>query len=444
MALSDHRLDSDVRASGAPIPAGGAPGGARPAQGPGVLDVAAVRKRFPILERPVNGHRLVYLDSAASSQKPTAVVEAMTHYYETTHANVHRGVYTIAEEATRLYEAARARVARFIGAPGPTGVVFTKNVTEAINLVAYAWGRANLREGDAVVLTEMEHHANLVPWLMLREERGIELRYLPVADDFTLDLSRLEETVAGAKLVSLTAVSNVLGTINPVRRVVDAAHAAGALALVDGAQNSPHLPTDVAALDCDFYGFTSHKVLGPTGIGVLWARPELLEAMPAFLGGGEMIRDVRLDGWTPNDIPWKFEAGTPPIAEAIGLHAALDMLDELGLDAIRAHEVALTGYALDTLRDRLGDDITIYGPTDLAQRAGVISFALRDVHPHDVSQVLDEHGVCVRAGHHCAKPLMRRLRVPATARASVYVYNDTDDIDALAEALVATRAFFAP
>jgi cysteine desulfurase / selenocysteine lyase len=444
VALSDHRLDSDVRASGTPVVPGGVPQGAPAGDGPGVLDVAAVRKRFPILERTVHDNRLVYLDSASSSQKPTSVLDAMTHYYETTHANVHRGVYTIAEEATRLYEAARSRVARFIGAPGPSGVVFTKNVTEAVNLVAYAWGRANLREGDAVVLTEMEHHANLVPWLMLREERGIELRYLPVADDFTLDLSRLDEVVDGAKLVSFTAVSNVLGTINPVRQIVDAAHAAGALTLVDGAQHSPHLRTDVAAMGTDFYGFTSHKVLGPTGIGVLWARPELLEAMPAFLGGGEMIRDVRLDGWTPNDIPWKFEAGTPPIAEAIGLHAALDVLDELGLDAIRAHELELTAYMLRTLNERLGDGVTVYGPTDLSQRAGVVSFALRDVHPHDVSQVLDEHGVCVRAGHHCAKPLMRRLQVPATARASVYVYNDTDDIDALGDALVAARDFFAP
>jgi cysteine desulfurase/selenocysteine lyase len=432
VALSDHRVDDVVRT---PV----APEGGRTE----VLDVAAVRKKFPILERTVHGNRLVYLDSASSSQKPTAVVEAMTHYYETTHANVHRGVYTIAEEATRLYENARARVARFIGAPSTTGVVFTKNVTEAINLVAYSWGRANLQAGDVVVLTEMEHHANLVPWLMLREERGIELRYLPVADDFTLDLSRLEETVDGAKLVGVTAVSNVLGTINPVRQVVDAAHAAGALALVDGAQHAPHLPTDVKALGCDFFGFTSHKVLGPTGLGMLWARPELLEAMPAFLGGGEMIRDVRLDGWTPNDVPWKFEAGTPPIAEAVGLTAALDLLDELGLDAVRAHEVALTRYALDALADRLGDDITVYGPADLARRAGVISFALTDVHAHDVSQVLDEHGVCVRAGHHCAKPLMRHLGVPATARASVYVYNDTDDIDALADALVAARDFFA-
>jgi len=408
------------------------------------LDVAAVRKRFPILERQVHGKRLVYLDSASSSQKPTQVLDAMTAYYETTHANVHRGVYTIAEEATRLYESARATVARFIGAGGPEGVVFTKNVTEGLNLVAHTWAQANLRAGDAVLLTEMEHHANLVPWLMLAERTGVELRYLPVAGDHTLDLSDLDRRLDGVKLVSVAAVSNVLGTINPVRRIADAAHAAGATVVVDGAQHSPHLRTDVAALGADFFGFTAHKALGPTGIGVLWGRPELLEAMPAFLGGGEMIRDVRLDGWTPNDIPWKFEAGTPPIAEAVGLAAAIEVLDELDLDAIRAHEVGLTGYTLATLRDRLGDDITIYGPADLSQRAGVVSFSLRDVHPHDVSQVLDEHGVCVRAGHHCAKPLMRRLGVGATARASLYVYNDTDDVDVLADGLVATRDFFAP
>jgi cysteine desulfurase / selenocysteine lyase len=430
VALSDHHVDDDVRAPAT------RPGG-------GTLDVGAIRKRFPILERQVHGKRLVYLDSAASSQKPTSVLDTMTAYYETTHANVHRGVYTIAEEATRLYENARARVARFIGAPGPDGVVFAKNVTEGINLVAQSWGRANLREGDVVVLTEMEHHANLVPWLMLRDQLGFELRYIPVADDHTLDLTDLDRLLDGAKLLSFTAVSNVLGTINPIRRLTDAAHAAGALALVDGAQYVPHIRTDVRELGADFFGFTGHKALGPTGIGVLWARPELLEAMPAFLGGGEMIRDVRLDGWTPNDIPWKFEAGTPPIAEAIGLSAALDVLDELGLDNVRAHEVELTDYALRTLDERLGDAIEVHGPRDLSVRGGVVSFALRDVHAHDVSQVLDEHGVCVRAGHHCAKPLMRRLGLTATARASFYVHNDTDDVDALAEGLVATRDFFA-
>jgi cysteine desulfurase / selenocysteine lyase len=407
------------------------------------LDVASIRKRFPILDRPVNGRRLVYLDSAASSQKPSAVVDAMTHYYETTHANVHRGVYAIAEEATRLYESARTKVARFIGAPSSRGVVFTKNVTEAINLVAHTWGRANLREGDAVLLTEMEHHANLVPWLMLAEQQGIELRYLPVADDFTLDDSELERLVDGVKLVSVTAMSNVLGTLTPVRRLADAAHAAGALILVDAAQYVPHLAADVRDLDVDFFGFTGHKMLGPTGIGVLWAREELLEAMPAFLGGGEMIRDVRLDGWTPNEIPWKFEAGTMPIAEAIGLAAAIDELEALGMEQVRAHEVSLTAYALRTLTERFGDDLRIFGPSEPAQRGGVVSMALREVHAHDVSQVLDEHGVCVRAGHHCAKPLMRHLGVSATARASFYVYNDRDDVDALADALEAARDFFA-
>jgi cysteine desulfurase/selenocysteine lyase len=410
---------------------------------PDPVDVTSVRKKFPILERKVNGHRLVYLDSASSSQKPASVIEAMSNYYETTHANVHRGVYAIAEEATRLYEQARAKVARFIGAPSPNGVVFAKNVTETINLVANTWGRANLKPGDAVLLTEMEHHANLVPWLMLAEQQGIELRYLPMADDYSLDLSELDRLVDGVKLVSVTAMSNVLGTITPIPYLAEAAHAAGALILVDAAQHVPHLATDVQALGCDFFGFTGHKMLGPTGIGALWAREELLEAMPAFLGGGEMIRDVRLDGWTPNDIPWKFEAGTPPIAEAIGLGAAVDELEDIGLEAIRAHEVSLTAYALRTLTERFGDGLKIYGPSEPAERGGVLSMTLGDIHAHDVSQVLDEHGVCVRAGHHCAKPLMRRLGVSATARASFYVYNDRDDVDALADALDATRDFFA-
>jgi len=407
------------------------------------LDVPTIRKKFPILDQQMNGHRLVYVDSASSSQKPASVIDAMSRYYETTHANVHRGVYAIAEEATRLYEQARTKVARFIGAPSPNGVIFTKNVTEAINLVAYSWGRANLQAGDAILLTEMEHHANLVPWLILAQERGVELRYLPVTDDYQLDLTDLDRLVDGVKLVSVTAMSNVLGTLTPLDRLVDAAHAAGALILVDGAQYVPHLPTDVQALDVDFFGFTGHKMLGPTGIGVLWAREELLEAMPAFLGGGEMIRDVRLDGWTPNDLPWKFEAGTPPIAEAVGLAVAVDELTALGMDAVRAHEVSLTGYALRTLTERFGDDLAIHGPSEPSQRGGVVSMQLGDIHAHDVSQVLDQHGVCVRAGHHCAKPLMRRLGVNATARASFYVYNDTDDVDALADALAATRDFFA-
>ncbi len=407
------------------------------------LDPQAVKKDFPLLAREVHGKPIVYLDSASSSQKPQVVLDAMDHYYETTHANVHRGVYAIAEEATRLMEDARAKLARFIGAPSPSGVVFTKNVTEGINLVAKTWGRANLGPGDAVVLTQMEHHANIVPWLMLAEETGVELRWLGVTDDGQLDLSDLDRLLDGAKLLAVTAMSNVLGTLTPVRRLADAAHGAGALVLVDGAQFSPHLATDVAAMDCDFYGLTGHKMLGPTGIGALWAREELLEAMPAFLGGGEMIRDVRLDGWTPNDIPWKFEAGTPPIAETVGLGAAIDYLEALGMEAVREHEVSLTTYALRTLTERFGDVLTVHGPTEPTARGGVISFSLADIHPHDISQVLDQEAVCVRAGHHCAKPLMRLLGESSTARASLYVYNDTDDVDRLGDAIARTVEFFA-
>ena len=405
------------------------------------LDVERIKKDFPILDQQAHGKRLVYLDSASSSQKPASVIEAMSHYYETTHANVHRGVYLIAEEATRVYEQARADLARFIGAGRPGEVVFTKNVTEAINLVAYSWGRANLQAGDVVVLTEMEHHANLVPWLALKAERGIEIRYIPVTDDGFLDMSRVNEALDGAKLFGVTSVSNVLGTINPVRKLADAAHAAGALVLVDGAQQAPHMPVDVAAMGCDFFGVTGHKMLGPTGIGALWARPELLEAMPPFLCGGEMIRDVRLDGFSTNDVPWKFEAGTPPIAEAVGLSAAIRYLEALGMDAVREHERALTAYALDALKSA-HPDLIVHGPPSADDRGGVISFQYRDVHPHDMSQVLDEAGVCVRAGHHCAKPLMRRLGVGATARASFSVYNDEADVDVLVRALSDADALF--
>ncbi|MBV8559233.1 MAG: SufS family cysteine desulfurase [Acidimicrobiia bacterium] len=407
------------------------------------LDVARVKKDFPIFDRVVNGHRLVYLDSASSSQKPRAVLDAMDHLYEHSYANTHRGVYVLGQESTALYEGAREHVRRFINARSSREVLFTKNVTEAINLVAYSWGRANLREGDAVLLTELEHHANLVPWLVLREERGIELRFLPVGDDYQLDLTELERLIDGVRLVGVAGISNVLGTLNPIRQLADAAHAAGAVFLVDGAQYTPHLATDVQALGCDFYGFTGHKMLGPTGIGVLWGREELLDAMPAFLTGGEMIRDVRVDGWTPNELPWKFEAGTQPIAEAVGLAAAIEYLEGVGMQAVREHEVSLTAYALRALTERHGDKLTIFGPSEPAARGGVISFAYEGVHPHDVSQVLDEAGVCVRAGHHCAKPLMRRLGVGATARASLYVYNDEADVDALNQALDEADRLFA-
>jgi cysteine desulfurase / selenocysteine lyase len=406
------------------------------------LDVARVKKDFPVLERLVHGKRLVYLDSASSAQKPTAVLDGMTRYYETTHANVHRGVYEIAQEATRLYEEARAKVARFIGAGGPEEVVFTKNATEAINLVAYAWGRHNLGASDVVVTSEVEHHANFVPWLQLRAEKGTELRFVRVRDDGMLAIDNVSELLEGARLLAITAASNVLGTLPPVRALADAAHAAGALVLVDAAQYVPHMPTSVADLGADFVAFTGHKMLGPTGIGALWARREILEQMPPFLTGGEMIRDVRFDGFTTNDVPWKFEAGTPPIAEAIGLGLAVDYLRALGMSAVRAHEEALTAYAMSALKERYGDDIVLHGPASASQRGGIVSFAYKDVHAHDMSQVLDEAGVCVRAGHHCAKPLMRQLGVSATARASFSVYNDEADVDALVDAIASADAVF--
>ncbi|MDP8953987.1 MAG: aminotransferase class V-fold PLP-dependent enzyme, partial [Actinomycetota bacterium] len=351
-------------------------------------------------------------------------------------------VYAMAEEATARFEAARAKVARFIGAASTREVLFAKNATESLNLVAHSWGRANLRRGDVVVLTEMEHHANLVPWLLLADQLDLRLRYLGITDDGLLDTSDLETALDGARLVGLTAMSNVLGTLTPVRQVADAAHAAGAVVVVDASQYVPHLVTDVAALGADFLAFTGHKMLGPTGIGVLWGREALLEAMPPFLGGGEMISDVRLDGFTCNELPWKFEAGTPPIAEAIGLGAAVGELERYGMEAVRAHEVALTSYALRTLAGRYGDELVVHGPADPCGRGGVLSFSFRGIHPHDISQVLDQAGVCVRAGHHCAKPLMRRLGVGATARASFYVYNDEADVDALADALDSCSELF--
>jgi cysteine desulfurase/selenocysteine lyase len=412
---------------------------------PGPL--ARLQTDFPILDRRVNGKRLVYLDSAATSQKPQAVLDALDDYYKEHNANVHRGVYTLAEEATAAYEAARARTARFIKASAPREVIFTRSTTEATNLVAHAWGRSTLTAGDVVVLTHMEHHANIVPWHMLAAERGIELRWIPLTPDGHLDLTDLPRLLDGAKLLAVTAVSNVLGTINDVPPLAEAAHDAGALVLVDAAQAAPHLTIDVGALGADFLAFSGHKMLGPTGIGVLWARRALLEAMPPFLGGGEMITDVRLDGFTPAELPWKFEAGTPPIAEAVGLGAAIDYLDGVGMEAVRAHELTLTGYALATLQERFGDRFRVHGPADPVERSGVLSFEFAtsngdSVHPHDIAQVLDSEGVCVRAGHHCAKPLMRALGVTATARASFYVYNDEDDVDALADALTAVEKMF--
>ena len=314
-------------------------------------------------------------------------------------------------------------------------MIFTKNATEGLNLVAQSWGRANLQRGDVVVLTHMEHHANIVPWHMLAAERGIELRWVPLTDDGQLDLTDLPNLLDGAKAFSFTAMSNVLGTITPVRLLTDAAHAAGALAIVDGCQYTPHNATDVQAMGADFYAFSSHKMCGPSGVGVLWGREELLEAMPPFLGGGNMIADVRLDGFLPAELPAKFEAGTPPIIEVIGMGAAVDFLESVGMDAIRAHEMETAEYAITSLTERFGDDITIHGPTNVEVRGATLSFAFRGIHPHDLSQVLDQHNVCIRAGHHCAKPLMRLLGASATARASFYLYNDESDVDALADAL---------
>jgi cysteine desulfurase / selenocysteine lyase len=371
------------------------------------------------------------------------VLDAMDDYYSTTHANVHRGVYAIAEEADRRYEAARVAVGRFIDAPDPEHeVIFTKNATEAINLVASSWGRHHLHSGDALLLTDMEHHSNIVPWLAVAEENGLELRWIGIDDQYRLDLSELDRLLEGVKLVACTAMSNVLGTIPPLAHIAARAHSAGALVLADAAQSVPHLPTDVGALGCDFLAFSAHKMLGPTGIGVLWARRALLEDMSPFLGGGGMIRDVSRDGFSANVLPWKFEAGTPPIAEAIGLGAAVGYLESTGMEAVRKHEENLTSYALDTLTDRFGEDIRIFGPRSTEGRGGVISFSYRDIHPHDLAQVLDQSGVCVRAGHHCAKPLMRQLGVSATARASLYLYNDESDADALADAVAEAGTLF--
>lgn len=412
-----------------------------PATGP--LDVAQLRKDFPIFAREVHGRRLVYLDSASSAQKPQCVLDAMAEHYRDHYANIHRGVYTIAEESTAAYERGRRKVAGLVNAASPHEIVFTKNATEAINLVAYSWGRDNLAAGDVVVLTEMEHHANVVPWQMLARERGITLRWIPLTADYRLDVDHLDELLSGARLLAVTAASNVLGTVNDVAGLTAAAHAAGAAVLVDAAQAVPHAPVDVRAWGADFVAFTGHKMAGPSGIGCLWAPLETLEEMPPFLGGGEMIRDVTKAGFTTNDVPWKFEAGTMGIVEATGLGAAVDYLRATGLDAIHDHEQRLTAYALDALAQRFGDRLTVYGPQEMTNRAGTISFLFEGIHAHDISQVLDEEGVCVRAGHHCAKPLMAVLGVPATTRASFYLYNDEADVDALVSALARAEQFFA-
>jgi cysteine desulfurase / selenocysteine lyase len=409
------------------------------------LDIPTIRKDFPTLQREVHGgKRLVYLDSAASSQTPQSVLDTMDRYYRQSRSNVHRGVYGLAEEATDMYESGRRAIARFLDAP-EEGVIFTKNSTEAMNLVAYSWVRPFVGPDDAVLATRMEHHANYVPYLHAQQDRGFDLRTIPLTADGQLDLDAARQLLADGKVtfLAVTHVSNVLGTINDVAALADMARAANpdCVVLVDGSQAVPHLPVSFRDLDVDFYALTGHKMLGPTGIGVLIGKPERLEMMPPFLTGGEMILDVTLDSFTTNVLPHKFEAGTPMIAEAAGLAAAVDYLEALGMDTIRAHEKELTGQVLDALAGI--DGVTIFGPTDVDVRGGAISFALEGIHPHDIGAMLDQHGVCVRVGHHCAKPLMRELGVNATARASLYVYNDTDDIPPLVEGLQAAARFFA-
>ena len=406
-----------------------------------MFDVNRIRADFPILARQVHGKALVYLDNAATSQKPRQVIDALVNYYSRYNANIHRGLHALAEEATAAYEAVRGQTARFINAPSERSVVFTRNATEAINLIANAWGRANLKKGDQILLTEMEHHSNLVPWQLIAEETGATLAFVKITDDGRLDLKSFDKLLSSrTKVVSVTLMSNVLGTINPVQQIAEAAHRKKALVVVDGAQGVPHLPVNVQELGCDVLAFSSHKMLGPTGVGVLWAKEELLESMPPFLGGGEMISDVQLTSSTWNEIPWKFEAGTPNIADVVAFGEALKYLERIGMDHVRAHEIELTSYALNRLSEIEG--IMLYGPTDLAQRGGAVSFNLDGLHPHDVGTVLDAEGVAIRAGHHCAKPLMRRLDIAATARASFYIYNTKEEVDRLVEALHAVKAFF--
>jgi cysteine desulfurase / selenocysteine lyase len=411
---------------------------------PAPFDAKRVRGDFPLLTTP-RAKPLHYLDSAATSQKPLAVLDAMDRYYRGYNANIHRGIYAIAEQATAAYEGARAKVAALVNA-SPREIVFTRNSTEAINLVAYAWGRRHLRAGSAIVLSEMEHHSNLVPWQILAEETGAELRFIPITGTGELDLEALPRLLADGKvkLVGVVHISNVLGTVNPIAEIAAQAHRAGALFLADASQSVPHCPVDVRALGADFVAFTSHKMLGPTGIGCLFGRRELLEAMPPFLGGGEMIREVKLSGSKWNDLPWKFEAGTMAIAEAVGLGAAVDYLQGLGLDAVFAHDRELAAYTVERLREV--PDVRVLGPpanaSGAARRAGVVAFTLGDIHPHDVATVLVDEGVCVRAGHHCCMPLHEKLGVPASVRASFHCYSQPEEVDAMIVGLHRARKVF--
>ena len=405
------------------------------------LNVLSLRSDFPILDREVHpGMPLVYLDSTATTQKPRSVLEAMEAFYRINNANINRGVHTLAEESTAKYEQARAAVARFIHAPQPEQVIFTRNATESINLVAYTWARHNMKAGDQLILTEMEHHSNLVPWHILAAERGLELEFVPVTSEGLLDLEAYRLLLASEpKLVAFTGMSNVLGTINPVAEMVRLAHAAGAVTLVDGAQSVPHLPVDVQALDVDFLAFSAHKMLGPTGIGALYGRMDLLESMPPFLGGGDMIKTVHLRNFTPNSVPHKFEAGTPAIAEVIGFGAAVDYLSAIGMEVVAAHEREMVTYALERLEEIPG--VKVLGPS-AEKKGGVAAFTLEGVHPHDIAQILDRTGIAIRAGHHCAQPLHEKFGITATARASFYVYSLKEEVDKLVAGIYDVKKIF--
>ncbi len=405
------------------------------------LDVEQIRNDFPVLRREVRpGVKLIYLDSTATSQKPEPVLQAMESFYRTSNANIHRGVHTLAEEATAMYEQARVKIAKFINAASPHEVIYTRNTTESINLIAYAWGRANLQSGDLVILTEMEHHSNLVPWHMLMAERGIRLEFIPVTPDGLLDLEAYRALLLQSpKLVSFTHMSNVLGTITPAAEIIRMAHAAGALTLLDGAQSIPHLKVDVQALDVDFLAFSAHKMCGPTGIGALYGKSKLLEDMPPFLGGGDMIKEVHLRSFRPNSIPHKFEAGTPAIAESVGFGAAVDYLSAIGMEEISGHEHEIIEYALERLEEVPG--LRVFGPS-ADKKGGVASFTFEGVHPHDVAQILDRDGIAVRAGHHCAQPLHEKFGIPATTRASFYLYSTKSEVDALIEGIYKVKKVF--
>lgn len=403
------------------------------------MNAAQIRELFPILNQEINGHPLVYLDSAASSQKPVSVIEAVKQYYEHDNANVHRGVHTLGSRATDAYEGARAKVAKFLNAERSEQIIFTRGTTASLNLVASSYGRAVCREGDEIVITPMEHHSNLIPWQQVAKATGATLKYIPLQEDGTIDLSDAERTITDrTKIVAMTYVSNVLGVVNPVKQIGEIAHRRGAVMVVDGAQSTPHMKVDVQDLDCDFYAFSAHKLCGPTGIGVLYGKKDLLDRMEPIEFGGEMIDHVDLYESTWKELPYKFEGGTPLIAAAVGLGAAIDFLQEIGMDEIDRHEKRLTAYALDRLSQIEG--LTIYGPRE--ERAGLITFNLSDIHPHDVATVLDSKGIAIRAGHHCCQPLMRWLKASATARASFYLYNTEEDVDRLASALIQTKEFF--